>query len=278
MVEDTRAALNPSQSAATAHDAALWPLEGRVPYALAAAMLGVIWLASRNFINVWQPVADEFPARQMVVYAAGVAMVGSAAGLLLRRTAQVAAVIPTLLYLLFVWGWITRIMLLPTVFGTWSGCGEEIVLVVAGVLLITTDRQTLSPLRNVVMGSRVLFGICAVSFGIIHFDALEPTAKMVPGWIPGSGTFWAMATGAAHAAGGIALILNFRPRLAAQLLAAMYMVFDLLIWIPGVAANPRDPIAWGGTAVTLAMAASALVLADAIAATRRPSRDLAHAH
>jgi uncharacterized membrane protein len=104
-----------------------------------------------------------------------------------------------------------------------------------------------------------------VSFGIIHFDALEPTAKMVPTWIPGSGTFWAMATGMGHIAGGVALITNVHARLAAQLLAAMYLGFEILIWVPAAWSTPGDPIAWGGNAITIALAASALVLGDALA-------------
>ena len=244
-----------------------WLLEGRFLYALAGAMLAVIWLASGDFINVWQPVAD-IPARMLVVRACGVALLLSSAGLLIRRSAAIAAVVPTLLYALFVWGWITRIMLLPRVFGTWSGCAEEVALVIAGVLLAAA-RPTEPLPHHLVTASRILFGLCALSFGIIHFDALEPTAKMVPTWIPGSGTFWATATGVGHIAGGLALIANFRARLAAQLLATMYMAFELLIWVPAVWATPGDPIAWGGNAITIAIAASALVLGDAVARSGR---------
>jgi uncharacterized membrane protein len=239
-----------------------WSFEGRFVYAAAAGMLGLIWLASGDFINVWQPVADGFPARSAVVYLSAGAFLASAVGLLFRRAAPVAAIVPTAVYLLFVWGWITRIILKPDVFGVWSGCAEELVLVIAGVLLITAGRPGRS--GTVVPVARVVFGLCAVSFGVIHFDALEETAKLVPEWIPGSGTFWAMATGLAHAAGGIALVVSFRGRIAARLLAAMYFVFELSIWLPMVWATPRDPIAWGGNAITIAIAASALVLADAL--------------
>ena len=78
------------------------------------------------------------------------------------------------------------------------------------------------------------------------------------------GEFWARVTGVAHAAGGVALILNVRPRLAARLLAAMYLGFELLIWIPRLVATPDQAATWTGNAVTVVLAASALVLADAI--------------
>jgi uncharacterized membrane protein len=235
-------------------------------------MLGIIWLRSGDFINVWQPVSDNLPARKSVVEIAALAMLASAAGLLFHRTARVAAAVPILLYLLFVWGWITRIMLLPTVFGTWSGCAEEVVLVIAGVLLLATPSDGPRPSAKAVAVCRILFGLCAVAFGIIHFDALAQTAQMVPGWLPASGKFWAMFTGACHAAGGLMLIFNFRARLAAYLLAAMYFVFELLVWVPMAWPFHFDPVAWGGNAVTIAIAGAAWVLGDVLAQRRDPGR------
>ena len=241
---------------------------GRYVYALGAAMLAIIWLTSGDFINVWQPVSDNLPARRLFVEVSAIAMLVSSAGLLVRRTARIAALVPTLLYLLFAWGWVTRIMLLPTVFGTWSGCAEEVVLVIAGVLLFVSARPDRFPNAAVETVCRIAFGLCAVSFGIIHFDALQPTAKMVPAWLPGSGTFWAMATGLCHAAGGLALIFNFRARLAAYLLAAMYLVFELLVWVPSAWPVHADPVVWGGNAVTIAIAGSAWVLGDVLGERR----------
>jgi uncharacterized membrane protein len=245
---------------------------GRYLYALGAAMLACIWLASGDFINVWQPVAEHFPARSVLVYVSAAAMLISAVGLFLPRTARIAAVVPTLLYLLFAWGWITRIMLLPRVFGTWSGCAEELVLVIAGVLLLTTSSVTGFPPPRVVAVSRVAFGLCAVAFGIIHFDALAQTAQMVPGWLPGSGRFWAVVTGLGHAAGGVALIVNFRARLAAYSLATMYLIIELLVWVPSAWPIHGDPVVWGGNAITIAIAAAAWVLGDVLAADHRSRR------
>src|ERR1041385_7644004 len=133
-----------AEPATTALKATVWP-KGRYLYALGAAMLGVIWLGSGDFINVWQPVTESFPARKAFVELSAIAMLVSSAGLLLHRTARIAAVVPTLLYLLFVWGWITRIMLLPAEFGTWSGCAEELVLVIAGALLLAAEPQNQAP-------------------------------------------------------------------------------------------------------------------------------------
>jgi uncharacterized membrane protein len=247
------------------------PFEGRYLYAAMIALFGAIWLLSGNFVDVWQPVSDAFPARQAVVYGSGLAFLASAAALLYRPTARIGAIVPIIVFLLFVWRWVTRIILLPAVAGTWSGCGEEFIPVLAAILILATDPVSGSAPRFIVTACRILFGLFAVAFGLLHFEALQQTADMVPGWIPGSGEFWARATGVAHAAGGVALILNVRPRLAARLLAAMYLMFELVIWIPKLFVTPDQPITWTGNAVTVVLAASALVLADAMRGMRKSS-------
>ena len=47
-------------------------------------MLAIIWLTSGNFINVWQPVSDNLPARKLFVEVSAIAMLVSSAGLLVR--------------------------------------------------------------------------------------------------------------------------------------------------------------------------------------------------
>jgi hypothetical protein len=42
--------------------------------------------------------------------------------------------------------------------------------------------------------ARVLFGLCAVVFGIAHFHFLEVTTKMAPQWLPPGPRFWAVVT------------------------------------------------------------------------------------
>jgi uncharacterized membrane protein YphA (DoxX/SURF4 family) len=94
---------------------------------------------------------------------------------------------------------------------------------------------------------------------------------MTPAWLPPSQTFWATATGVAHAAGGVAFILGIRPRAVAAGLAAMFAGFALLVWLPAVIADPAAPVPPAGFIVTLALTGAMLALYDLLGATRRNS-------
>ena len=65
--------------------------------------------------------------------------------------------------------------------------------------------------------------------------------------------------------------MNFRARLAAYLLATMYLIIELLVWIPSVWPIHGDPVVWGGNAITIAIAAAAWVLGDVLAPDDRCS-------
>jgi uncharacterized membrane protein YphA (DoxX/SURF4 family) len=96
---------------------------------------------------------------------------------------------------------------------------------------------------------------------------------MVPTWIPGGSAFWAWLTGLAHLAAGLALIAGIQPILAARLLAAMFLVFQLCVWAPGLFTVPANHVIWSGNAVNLSAVAAAWVLADWLARARRSTAE-----
>jgi uncharacterized membrane protein YphA (DoxX/SURF4 family) len=96
-------------------------------------------------------------------------------------------------------------------------------------------------------------GICLLSFGAFHFVYLEPTAGMVPKWIPGGQPFWAVATGVAHLAAAAAFFSGVQTRLAAILLTVMFAAFSALVHIPLLLADPHSHMNWVMNAVNLAL-------------------------
>jgi uncharacterized membrane protein YphA (DoxX/SURF4 family) len=106
------------------------------------------------------------------------------------------------------------------------------------------------------------FGICVVSFTLEQLFYLSETASLVPKWIPPGQMFWAMATSAAFALAAIALLTGFMARLASRLTTAMIVGFGLLIWLPALFADPHSFLNWAESAETLAIAASAWIVAD----------------
>ena len=158
---------------------------GRHLYAAMIGLFGAIWLLSGNFVDIWQSVSDTFPGRQALVYASGLTFLVSAGALAYRPTARMGSIAPILVFLIFVWRWVTRIIVLPAVAGTWSGCGEEFIPVIAAVLILAADPISGSVPHWLLATCRILFGLFAVAFGLVHFEALQQTAEMVPGSIPG---------------------------------------------------------------------------------------------
>jgi hypothetical protein len=53
----------------------------------------------------------------------------------------------------------------------------------------------------------------------------------------------------------------------------MIVSFEVLIWLPKLAAAPHDHFTWSGNAVCIALAASAWAVADLIDLPRQPDSD-----
>ena len=177
-------------------------------------------------------------------------------------------------YLIFSLFWLPRVIGFPQLFGTWAGFLEEFALVAAALVVYASllPQESAGARRAALMG-RLSFGVCAVSFGLVHFTAVPQTAAMVPQWIPPGQIFWAVATGVAHLLAGVAILTGVQARLASRLLTAMLAGFGALVWAPALFANPRGHMTWAGNAVNLTMIGAAWVVADSVASRKRLARE-----
>ncbi|MEO7735506.1 MAG: DoxX family membrane protein, partial [Kofleriaceae bacterium] len=98
-------------------------------------------------------------------------------------------------------------------------------------------------------------------FGLLHVIYVDYVASVIPGWLPGH-VFWAYATGAAHAAGGLALATGVRARLAAVLLAVMFGTWVVILHLPRALAAAEPRAEWSSLFVALAMCAGSMLLID----------------
>ncbi len=233
-------------------------------YGAAAAFLGGVGLAWGDFIQVWQPFPDGAPGRAPLAYLTALLLLGCGLGVQLARTRRVAGSTLAAIYLLFGLLWFQRVVAMPAVFGTWGGVAEQVATAVGGFLIFSRAGGAGDRADGSVRAARIVFGVCAVAFGFNHFLALQPTSAMVPAWVPPGRMFWAVVTGVAHALGGLALLANVRPRLAAICLSAMFAGFGILVWLPILIASPKDHVAWAGNAVNLALVGAAWILADGL--------------
>jgi len=117
---------------------------------------------------------------------------------------------------------------------------------------------------------RVFFAVAVGEFGvenIVHpnFAPVVPEPNlMTPAWIPGH-MVWAFLTGAILVAGSIALLLNWRTRLAAAAVGIWFFVLLIVLYMPMEIVHPSIEISGelDQVAQTMAMCGAALLVAGA---------------
>jgi uncharacterized membrane protein YphA (DoxX/SURF4 family) len=141
---------------------------------------------------------------------------------------------------------------------------EEFALVAAGLVLLATY----SPAESSIARRRpffvLLFGICPISFGIVHIIDMPGLLNYIPGWLPPTKMFWAYTTTLGFFAAAIAILTGIMAPLASRLLTAEILIFELLFWIPQLLAQPRVHFSWAGNAISMALVGASWVAADAI--------------
>lgn len=212
--------------------------------------LGVQGLVTREFTTVWQPVPRTAPAREILVYlCAGLSLLAGA-GLLVRRTAALAARV--LLVALGIWLVLWRVRPLfvaPLIDSSWSLADT---LVIIGAVCVLCRRARFG---------RALYGVGMIPFGYAHFANVRGTASLVPHWLPWHVGF-AYFTGATFIAAGLAILIGKFGRLAAALSAIQMGLFGLLVWVPILMAGSTNAFQRMEFATTVALTIAGWVVAD----------------
>ncbi len=236
-------------------------------FAVTLIALGVASLFTRDLAAIFQPFPPRWAdAREPLVYATALAMIGGGAGLLWSRTAAASAGLLTLG--LFAWMVVFKVPLIlraPLTVVNWETWAETAVLVAAAWVLFAAfaGGRTLAA----VAGSRglrwahILYGVALVAFGAAHFAYAKLTASLVPHWLP-EPTAWAYATGLAYVAAGLAILVGRVARLAAILAAVQIAGFTLLVWAPVIATGHAVIGQWREAVVSWTLTAAAWALAD----------------
>jgi uncharacterized membrane protein YphA (DoxX/SURF4 family) len=242
-------------------------------YAGAAIFLGVLGLVSGDFAAPWQSVAPNFPLRVPLAYlTAVIELVGGIALVVHRiwpRTARAGALILTIIYSVFTLIWLSKSFVNLGNYDPIGNVFEEFSLVAAGLVLYAA----FSPADSSVAGRRpffvLLFGLCPISFGIVHIIDMPGLLNWIPGWLPPTRMFWAYATTLGFFGAAVAILTGILAPLAARLLTAEIIIFELLVWVPKLAAKPSDHFNWAGNAICIALAGASWAVSDSISAAAR---------
>lgn len=224
-----------------------------LPYALGAIGLGVASLIARDFAFQWQPVPKDIPAHDILALASGALLIAGGLAATWRSAGAARLILPAF-YLLWVIALHLPVVAARPNVGTLLGVAEILALASGGSVLAGERKPGWLPLA-----ARVAFGLSALVFGISHFVYAKETAAFVPGWIPFP-LFWAYATGAGHAAAGLAILSGIKARLAATALAGMCGSFVLLLHAPRVIADPGSRFEWTMMAVAVSITGAAWLL------------------
>jgi len=189
--------------------------------------------------------------------------------LLLPRTARGGALTLTLVYSVFTLLWVPKAFVNLGNYDPIGNVFEEFALVAAGLVLCAV----LSPAGSFFARHRrffvLLFGICPISFGIVHIIDMPGLLGWIPGWLPPTKMFWAYATTLGFFGAAIAILTGIMAPLAARLLTAEIVIFELLIWIPNLSAGPHNHFNWSGNAISIALVGASWVVSDSISAAAR---------
>jgi uncharacterized membrane protein YphA (DoxX/SURF4 family) len=238
-------------------------------YAGAAILLGLLGLVWGDFATTWQNVGPSVPLRVPLAYLTGVIELAGGIALLWPRTARVGALSLTIVYSVFTLIWMPKALVNLGNYDPIGNVFEEFALVAAGLVLCAIFSPAGSSMARRQPFFVLLFGICSISFGIVHIIDMPGLLGWIPGWLPPTKMFWAYATTMGFFGAAVAILTGIMAPLAARLLTAEIVIFELLVWIPNLSREPNNHFNWAGNAICIALAGAAWVVSDSIDAAAK---------
>jgi len=241
-------------------------------FGIASALAGLLDLIWGEFEPAHQPIqawSDHIPGLGALASIAAIWLIVGGLALLVRPAARAGAAALAILYGIFCFFPLPRVISAPHYLGHHSavyigvlvGVAQQLIVFVAALLLWLYLGDHRQHSRLITVLARILFGLCSIDFGLGHFTNISGTGEMIPTWMPGSGAFWTVVTGTAFLLAGMAILTGLLDVLAARLLGLMLLLFSALVLTPRLFAAPHSHVGWGGNAYNLTAVAAAWILA-----------------
>lgn len=250
---------------------------GKSLFAGVVAVVGLQCLVFTQFAHGLEPMPKAVPSIPWA-WITGVALTLSGLSLFWAKTVRIGALVTAKLFLLSM-----LVLYVPLLIASLKNAADDALHTMAfgaaALILaaeITRRRVDESPLDRltIVYGKigMVVFGLCLIGFGIMHFVFFQFTADFVPAWIP-LHRFWAAFTGVAQIAAGLAVLSGLKARLAATLSAFVYGSWVLVLHLPLALAHPMALSEWTDMLIAAGLSAGSLIVAGVFAGkTERPLR------
>jgi hypothetical protein len=235
---------------------------GRHVFGVAALAFGLIMLVWHDYKD-WDQLRYILNATDgpVFLYAAAAAQIFGGVAIQFPRTAKMGAFVLGAVYLVLALLYVPRIVARPQIYDRWGNFFEWFSLVIGPAIVYARLSSAWAPETLNRIG-RILLGVCVASFTVEQAIHLDPTASLVPKWLPPSQMFWAVTTTVAFALAAVALLTNRMALLATRLLAMMLVIFGLLVWVPLLLSDPNSHANWSETVETFAIDGVAWILAD----------------
>jgi uncharacterized membrane protein YphA (DoxX/SURF4 family) len=221
-------------------------LFGRIVFGASAVLFGVLalmWHDPDTWQNVYQ--VWRLPFGAIIAIALMIAQIAGGIAMQFPRTARLASIVLTIVYLCFSLACIPGIISASNIYDRTGGSFFIFFSLVCGAIALYAATEA-NAARAVALGrwARIGLGVCAISFTLEQIFLLRDTASLVPKWIPPNQMFWAILTTIAFALAAIAILINRKARLAAGLMTLMLALFGLIVWAPRLVAHPPVHFFW----------------------------------
>jgi hypothetical protein len=190
-----------------------------------------------------------------------VALVVGGIALCVRRSAGIGAGLVGAVYAVFALTTVPGMIAKPDAWVQYVDFFEQLSVANGAVAIYALCAVPAARMPVLRQTTRIVLGICVVSFAWAQIVFLQHTASLVPAWLPPGQIFWTNVTTALFALAAIAILTNVRAQLAINLMVIMLALFGVIVWLPLLVTHPQSYAMWREISGNYAMTAAAWAVA-----------------
>jgi uncharacterized membrane protein YphA (DoxX/SURF4 family) len=237
---------------------------GKLFYGIGIAGIGVLQFIYPGFRPVLLPIPPEDTQHLnfLVYLVAAILVIAGLFITFMQQVKPVASGLGIFLLLFVIAGHLPqRLINHPGILGAWTDALK--LLALAGgafmVAMAFPGKKSYGSIEKIALCGPYFFAVMLIVFGIDHFLYTDFVKSLVPAWIPGS-LFWTYVGAIGLMGAGLAILINFKPKIISLLLAIMLFLWLVVLHIPRAAMAPVTDRANEWTSVFECLAFSGMAL------------------